>query len=54
MFDFARKLIRALHIPSSDELEAAYLAGAANRYDLENREREIAAGRFRSAGQRYY
>lgn len=53
MFDFARKLIRALHIPTTDELEAAYLAGAANRYDLENRERDIASGRFRGTARFY-
>ncbi|WP_203232286.1 hypothetical protein [Gemmobacter caeruleus] len=48
------RILRALHIPSDEEMERAYLDGAANRYDLEMREREISSGRFRRRFVAYY
>ena len=41
------RFLRALQAPSVEEIERAYLNGAANRYDLELREREVESGRFR-------
>jgi hypothetical protein len=34
------------HVPTTAELEQAYLEGSANRYDLELRQREIDRGVF--------
>lgn len=48
MFDFIRALIRGFHRPSVAELEREYLNGAANRVDLEFRERQIDRGMFRT------
>ena len=46
--EFAMSFFRRFfpRLKSRRELELEYLAGAANRYDLENREREIARGKF--------
>ena len=41
------RFLRALQAPSVEEIERAYLNGAATRYDLELREREVESGRFR-------
>lgn len=41
---FFRRLFPRLKTRQERELE--YLAGSANRYDLESREREIARGKF--------
>ena len=48
------RFIRALHIPTTEEIERAYLNGASNRYDLEMREREVDSGRFRRRLACYY
>lgn len=47
MLNQMKNLIRALRIPSREEQERAYLDGAVNAVDLEFRQREIDAGRFR-------
>lgn len=44
-----KTLIRSFRAPSLREIEQAYLEGASSRYDLECREREVDAGRFRKA-----
>ena len=49
MFDIIRALIRGFNLPSVAELEREYLNGAANRVDLEFRERQIARGMFRTS-----
>ncbi|MGL4310565.1 MAG: DUF3563 family protein [Paracoccaceae bacterium] len=48
MFRTMKKALRGFHLPSRFELEEAYLAGSANLYDLEVRQREIDAGKFAS------
>ncbi|MEZ5755045.1 MAG: DUF3563 domain-containing protein [Paracoccaceae bacterium] len=47
MFDRVKSFIRSFHIPTSAELERDYLNGAANRVDLEFRQRQIDRGMFR-------
>lgn len=47
MLDTVTKFIRALRIPTTEELESRYLNEASSRYDLEQREREVESGRFR-------
>jgi hypothetical protein len=49
MLTTLKNLIRALTAPSLQDRERAYLEDASSRYDLECREREIDAGRFRKA-----
>lgn len=44
MFEGLKQLIK---VPSAADRERAYLEGAADRYDLEMRMREIDRGRFR-------
>ena len=44
-----KSFFQSLQRPSTREMELAYLAGSSSRYDLECREREIDAGRFRKA-----
>ena len=41
MLDTVTKFIRALRIPTTEELESRYLNEASSRYDLEQREREV-------------
>lgn len=53
MLNQVKNLIRAFHIPSREERERAYLEGSSNAVDLEFRQREIDAGRFRE-GASYY
>lgn len=43
---FLATLFHRFHVPSQAERELAYLNGAANRYDLEYRERQIDRGLF--------
>ena len=50
MFERVRNFIRAFHIPTAAELEREYLNGAANRVDLEFRQRQIDRGMFRNFG----
>ncbi len=47
MFEHVKKLISSFHIPTAAELEREYLNGAANRVDLEFRQRQIDRGMFR-------
>lgn len=47
MFERVRNIIRNFHIPTTAELEREYLNGAANRVDLEFRQRQIDRGMFR-------
>ncbi|WP_434613118.1 hypothetical protein [Tabrizicola sp. M-4] len=47
MFEQVKKFVRAFHIPSAEELEREYLNGAANRVDLEFRQRQVDRGMFR-------
>jgi len=49
MFEQVKKFVRAFHIPSVEELEREYLNGAANRVDLEFRQRQVDRGMFRRA-----
>ena len=44
-----KSFFQSLQRPSTRDMELAYLAGSSSRYDLECREREIDAGRFRKA-----
>jgi len=50
MFERVRSFIRAFHIPTAAELEREYLNGAANRVDLEFRQRQVERGMFRNFG----
>ncbi|PLL11640.1 DUF3563 domain-containing protein [Tabrizicola sp. TH137] len=50
MFEQVKKFVRAFHLPSVEELEREYLNGAANRVDLEFRQRQIDRGMFRNMG----
>ena len=50
MFERVRSFIRAFHIPTPEELEREYLNGAANRIDLEFRQRQVDRGMFRNFG----
>jgi hypothetical protein len=50
MFERVRSFIRAFHIPTAEELEREYLNGAANRIDLEFRQRQVDRGMFRNLG----
>ena len=50
MFERVKSFIRAFHIPTAAELEREYLNGAANRVDLEFRQRQIDRGMFRNIG----
>ncbi|MGN7753902.1 DUF3563 family protein [Sinorhizobium sp. 22678] len=47
MFKQLKKITRALHIPSIEERETAYLNGSVDRIDLEYRQRQIDRGLFR-------
>lgn len=47
MFNQLKKIKRALHIPSVEEREMAYLNGSVDRIDLEYRQRQIDRGLFR-------
>lgn len=47
MFEQVKQIIRALQGPSRQDRERAYLNGAVSAIDLECRQREIDAGRFR-------
>ncbi len=53
MLTTLKTLFRALSVPRVEDEEMAYLNGSANHYDLECREREIAAGRFRTIRAAY-
>jgi hypothetical protein len=50
MFEQVKKFVRAFHLPSVEELEREYLNGAANRVDLEFRQRQVDRGMFRNMG----
>lgn len=50
MFENVRSFFRAFHIPTAAELEREYLNGAANRVDLEFRQRQVDRGMFRNIG----
>jgi hypothetical protein len=50
MFERVKSFIRTFHIPTAEELEREYLNGAANRIDLEFRQRQIDRGMFRNFG----
>ncbi|ESW60736.1 MAG: hypothetical protein Q27BPR15_10240 [Rhodobacter sp. CACIA14H1] len=50
MFERVKSFIRAFHIPTAAELEREYLNGAANRVDLEFRQRQVERGMFRNFG----
>ena len=54
MLNTVSRFIRAVHIPSVEEIERDYLNAAASRYDLEMREREVDSGRFRRRFVSYY
>lgn len=54
MLTTVSRFIRALHIPSVEEIERDYLNAASSRYDLEMREREVDSGRFRRRFVSYY
>ncbi len=54
MLTTVTSLLRALRVPTTEEVETAYLNGAASRYDLEQRQREIDSGRFRRKFAAYY
>jgi hypothetical protein len=47
MFERVKNFISAFHLPTAAELEREYLNGAANRVDLEFRQRQIDRGMFR-------
>ena len=47
MFDTIRTFFRGFHVPTRAELERDYLNGAANRVDLEFRQRQVDRGLFR-------
>jgi hypothetical protein len=47
MFERVKSFFQVFHIPSSAELERDYLNGAANRVDLEFRQRQVERGMFR-------
>lgn len=47
MFERVKNFFQVFHIPSATELERDYLNGAANRVDLEFRQRQIERGMFR-------
>ncbi|WP_248446097.1 DUF3563 family protein [Sinorhizobium meliloti] len=47
MFKQLKKITGALHIPSVEERETAYLNGSVDRIDLEYRQRQIDRGLFR-------
>lgn len=47
MLNMIRRMAGALRSPTMAERERAYLDGAADRYDLECRERQIDQGLFR-------
>ncbi|MBB4185049.1 hypothetical protein GGE07_001678 [Sinorhizobium terangae] len=49
MFKQLEKLTRALHIPTVQERETAYLNGSVDRIDLEYRQRQIDRGLFRNS-----
>jgi hypothetical protein len=49
MLTTLKSLLRGFSVPSRADLERAYLEGASSRYDLERRERDIDAGRFRDS-----
>lgn len=40
-------LVRLFHIPTDAERELAYLNGSVDRYDLEERQRQVDRGMFR-------
>ncbi|MEY9562417.1 hypothetical protein ABIA26_004759 [Sinorhizobium fredii] len=46
MFKQLKKITRALHIPTVEEREIAYLNGSVDRIDLEYRQRQIDRGLF--------
>lgn len=48
MFEQVKTVFRAFRMPSVAERELAYLNEAVSRYDLEQRERAIESGLFRS------
>lgn len=47
MFSRLRQAVKAFNVPSSEAMEADYLNGAVDRFDLEYRQREIDRGLFR-------
>ncbi|AFL49388.1 hypothetical protein ABIE78_004839 [Sinorhizobium fredii] len=47
MFKQLKKITRALHGPTTEERETAYLNGSVDRIDLEYRQRQIDRGLFR-------
>ncbi|WEX87639.1 DUF3563 domain-containing protein [Sinorhizobium garamanticum] len=49
MFKHLKKLTRALHVPTIEEREVAYLNGSVDRIDLEYRQRQIDRGLFRNS-----
>lgn len=48
MFSHLKRAARALKGPTASDRELAYLNDAADRYDLEYRQREIDRGLFRA------
>ncbi|MBT9247072.1 DUF3563 family protein [Gemmobacter fulvus] len=54
MLSTVTKIIRALRIPTAEELEQSYLSSARDRIDLEHRQREIDSGKFRRHYSAYY
>jgi hypothetical protein len=47
MFEVIRRFATALKVPSVEEQERRYLEDAADRYDLEWRQRQVDRGLFR-------
>jgi hypothetical protein len=47
-------LRRALHVPTTEELELNYLNDAVSGIDLEMRQRQVDAGMFRRTARSYY
>ncbi len=45
---FIASLLRSFRVPTQSERELAYLNGAVDRYDLEQRQRQIDGGMFRT------
>ena len=54
MMNKMSRFLRSFRIPSTEELEMAYLEGARDRYGLEYRQHEIDAGKFRRNFAYYY
>lgn len=46
MFTTLKRAAKALRAPTATEMELAYIYEAADRYDLEARERNLSRGQF--------